>query len=866
MHIPAGMAKFAKALLVALGCMVILVAGAYIFRIGLLRAGINAVLAGDTAVTRIQGVQLSFTHAAVAEIEVRLDSGQLLLISSVDVDFVTQGLFSAPVVRNLTVASARLTDDSQADISASNPIDDSESPASDVGAVKQTALLLSELLQQLRDFPLARMDINELELPQFRQKLALHLEQQPDNLDIQIVTGALQLLVNFSQDTADATAQFGLSLQADGLTLADATISLLPESSGYQLAGGGKIAIPDANTAFAEYLTTPLPVSDIAVQWDIAAMVSDDLANDPADVINLSVAPESAFTLNAGVVADLGELAVVIPTKAELAISPGSGMNITGHLPLRLTGDWQQQPLQAELTLTPADCRIVDLQDCRAGFESKASLAAFAIASADQTTTTTFETIEFAGNGDVQITSDLIELALAPGARLASASVTAPAVDITAVSVANDAALVVDISLADAPLTITGDQVSLTLNELKSGAYSASGVIALRAIKLRSAEQITGNLNLQTAGLVVSGPRWLPTVGIDAALEIEGDLLSFSTPLQLQNPSADARLRAAGSYDLATGAGQFNVQMPALTLTGEGNSLSSYFNGWPYEADVMTGTLALDLDVDLQPAAVDAQQSAAMIKANTTIALTDVGGFYAENFFRGLNATIDASYDSSSSVLPITTPPSTLTLDELNIGLPITDVALAYQLDADSGIVNVNSISANALDGTVSGMGIRYDLGRELNEFILNFSGLRLERMMELAEYEGIEASGAVSGELPIAVKEGKIEIEAGKLYADAPGGSIRYLNAPPAGQGNPAMDLVNQALSNYQFQSLESAIDYTPDGELQLAMQLRGRNPDMNGGQAINLNLNISDNIPTLLKSLQAGRVIEDFLQDQYK
>jgi hypothetical protein len=125
---------------------------------------------------------------------------------------------------------------------------------------------------------------------------------------------------------------------------------------------------------------------------------------------------------------------------------------------------------------------------------------------------------------------------------------------------------------------------------------------------------------------------------------------------------------------------------------------------------------------------------------------------------------------------------------------------------------------------------------------------------------------GAVSGELPVSITAGKVEVDAGKLYAEMPGGSIRYLDAPPAGQGNPAMDLVNQALSNYQFQSLESTIDYTPDGELLLGMQLRGNNPDMNGGQPINLNLNISDNIPTLLKSLQAGRVIEDFLQEQYQ
>jgi hypothetical protein len=35
-----------------------------------------------------------------------------------------------------------------------------------------------------------------------------------------------------------------------------------------------------------------------------------------------------------------------------------------------------------------------------------------------------------------------------------------------------------------------------------------------------------------------------------------------------------------------------------------------------------------------------------------------------------------------------------------------------------------------------------------------------------------------------------------------------------------------------------------------------------MDGGQRIDLNLTLTDNIPTLLRSLQSTRAIEDFLQ----
>jgi len=50
------------------------------------------------------------------------------------------------------------------------------------------------------------------------------------------------------------------------------------------------------------------------------------------------------------------------------------------------------------------------------------------------------------------------------------------------------------------------------------------------------------------------------------------------------------------------------------------------------------------------------------------------------------------------------------------------------------------------------------------------------------------------------------------------------------------------------------------------LGMQLQGSNPDMNNGQRINLNLNLSNNVVDLLESLQAGRAIEDFFQERYQ
>ena len=69
------------------------------------------------------------------------------------------------------------------------------------------------------------------------------------------------------------------------------------------------------------------------------------------------------------------------------------------------------------------------------------------------------------------------------------------------------------------------------------------------------------------------------------------------------------------------------------------------------------------------------------------------------------------------------------------------------------------------------------------------------------------------------------------------------------------------EALSNYHYSIFQTEADYLETGDLELSMTLRGRNPDMDKSRPIHLNLNVTDNIPMLLKSLQAGRAITDMV-----
>ena len=77
-------------------------------------------------------------------------------------------------------------------------------------------------------------------------------------------------------------------------------------------------------------------------------------------------------------------------------------------------------------------------------------------------------------------------------------------------------------------------------------------------------------------------------------------------------------------------------------------------------------------------------------------------------------------------------------------------------------------------------------------------------------------------------------------------------------------MQTVNELLSDYRFESLNSYVRLDESGDLHLQTEITGTNPTVNPDQQINLNVNIVDNIPELLRSLRAGREISRVLEEQ--
>ena len=120
----------------------------------------------------------------------------------------------------------------------------------------------------------------------------------------------------------------------------------------------------------------------------------------------------------------------------------------------------------------------------------------------------------------------------------------------------------------------------------------------------------------------------------------------------------------------------------------------------------------------------------------------------------------------------------------------------------------------------------------------------------------GVEATVFFAGLSPqfVGVYQLNVEIAAGTPAGDA------------VSTGDSQLGLVNSALSNFQFESLVSDVSYSENGDLVLKMTMKGVNPDLDPTQPVILNLAVENNIPQLLRSLQATRSIEDILDSRPK
>ena len=338
-------------------------------------------------------------------------------------------------------------------------------------------------------------------------------------------------------------------------------------------------------------------------------------------------------------------------------------------------------------------------------------------------------------------------------------------------------------------------------------------------------------------------------VGTD--LQLNGDQMKMLGEVGVGQ--GNALVKIEGKHHLSKQVGSAVVTMDAISLAK--NEI----------INAMIATTGLPLQ--LKKGSLSAQITASWDNieqldpvAEVKLQVENVTGDYAQNQFEGLSTEIQVNGSQNQFFAQ----PITVRIDNVNIGVPITEVSFDFdrieKADSKLPLIHLSEFSAKLLDGSIYAKEIKLDLNRPVNEFSIYLFNLSLQQLLALNQTEDLVASGRFNGELPMRIHSEEFSIHAGWIKADEQGGVIKYDRIDEVLVGNPNLELVADLLKDFRYNEMSAQIDLQSDGNILLATKLHGHSPNSEFNKQVNLNFNIEFN---LWKFLESARLLTRIDQD---
>ncbi|TBV11536.1 dicarboxylate transport [Stutzerimonas kirkiae] len=288
-----------------------------------------------------------------------------------------------------------------------------------------------------------------------------------------------------------------------------------------------------------------------------------------------------------------------------------------------------------------------------------------------------------------------------------------------------------------------------------------------------------------------------------------------------------------------------------------GNPLSASFSDWPQ-------TLAFD-NGRLNARASLEWPAASGLTASLRLEARGLSGIYARSELSGLDTLLEMRVNGQK----LQVDGARLDLQQLNVGFPIGPLHWQGSYQANlrspaSGRLQWQAAETRLLGGRLWLDAGEVDLAASEQRLALNLEGLQIPELLRAYPAEGLTGSGIIDGNAQLRSSPEGYSIDQGLLNARAPGGVLQFRSAKiqALGQSNPAMKIVAEALDDFHYSRLDSDVRYDERGKLQLGLRLHGNNPTLEGGRPINFSINLEEDIPALLTSLQLSDRVSETIQ----
>ncbi len=848
-------------LLVGLVCTGAL--GLYIFREAVATAAAKRALAGTpVSLQHLQGLTLNWHSAQIEALSLQVE-----------------GATEAIAIRNLQ-AHFTLTDPGLTRVEIGHLSLPAFSGDTDSGA-DSSAPLLSDMLRILDTLPLPAVDIDTIDLAQ--RAVAEQLQWQRGNGGQTLALRRGELLAQVSTAIDDSAADIAgasadIHLRLGKRTLAEASLRLQrsspessPRSSPRSSQSNGHYYRATAtlqthsddwqNTLATLGLPLPMPaqLSDIRGRLKLAlrADIPDDLNDLLKQTLTIAVTPDTDIALvytDKALPAGPLQLQLKASSPADLVFTSQDTVVAEARIPaidLSLTD--MQSETAAAIELRSILCRQHALPACSADIVTALSGAALQLGDIE------LQSLQAAATAKLSSSGERLSITIAPGqllhvGRLASGTAALSGLTATATS-----PLLLSVDGGQGTVSLQGGGLEVDLPDAALDGNRLQSKLILDDIALSRGDDLsfTAQVTAPMLGLDIPGQP-LPGFAMRGKIELNGAVLALES--WLDSDKGRPLLAIAGRHDLASRAGDATIRSPALSFDQAGNSLSKHFSRWPLPLDIVNGSWRLRSRLAWRQNGDDL-----MLSGEISSDAEQLAGNYMDYAFVDLNSAVEIGIEAVDRL--ITTKPAALSIGKLDIGMPVERLRLSASFDTQQQRMELHNFDAEVLGGRISAADIVHQLAAQDTVASLSIDRIELGELVLLAAAEEISASGRVSGELPFTISRDGLRIEQGRLSAIEPGGVLNYRPDAATLQtiaANPTTKFAYDVLNNYHFSTLDTEIQYRPDGWTLLTNRMYGINPDLNSGQAIKLNPRIEINALDTLRSLRVGRTVSDFFEAQ--
>jgi hypothetical protein len=670
-------------------------------------------------------------------------------------------------------------------------------------------LLFAELVDQLMKGPLESVDISALRIdgipiPLFEQPMQVRVSWEKQRLSLEARDRQNQLNLQLHR-TGPEQLQLNSRLARDDQPIIELAATISRQGEQQEIQGEGRVTI-------AAIMPLLSPLRELP---PIVASASDELL----------------FTMKGLVDDDLTQ-----------PILRGAG----------LAFELNEPSLSARGELTALNCEYADSLHCDSLMTIQLSVPELTINAGDAITATG---LKLQLSSKMVLDNNKLTATLAAGELARAESLVQSDISTSQPVLMSAGAGAVEYHLDSGEWHLQMDQLALSLPRTEMPTVNMATRVKLSDLEVfqNADKPLGGRVQLSADSInLQSADGWVPSLSLEADARLDPGLVSIEG--KIHSDTRTPLFQISADYQLQTERGSGRILTDNIAFNASDKRLSQYFSHWPFEWDIYQGNILLDASLTWRSGEQGVEVQGKIIQH-----LENIAGVYEDIGFIGLAGDFEAEFSSPDHLF--TPHAASLSLDTLEIGVPVEHIQARFKIDTSRHELSLQTASAQLFGGRVWTDNAVYRHDRTHNKIDIGIDGLQLDQLLALAGYDAVTGTGRVSGLLPLDVSATGVIMERGMLAAKAPGGVMRYQAEVTPGT-NPSMLQVIEALRNYHYNIFQVEADYLENGDLVLEMLLRGNNPDYDHGRPIHLNLNLTDNIPVLLRSLQSGRVIADSIR----